>query len=168
MFREGVLYEEKHSMPKWSWIIIILLIFVFWGIVIVQLGLGIQVGNNAMSDGEAIVAALIFGFLIPAMLLLIRGEVKVTNESVIVSLTPLYRKSFEIKSIKKIEQLEIKPLREFGGWGIRWNGAKWGFIMEGNGGVEIITNQNKIFVVSSKNAPELFRILEEKLIEGKK
>lgn len=163
MLKDDLIYHEKHSLPKWTWFIMVPLVLLFWGIAFVQVGLGIEVGNRPMSDGGTIAMAIIFGLLFPVMFLLMRGEVKVTREAIMITFSPLYRKRIELSSIKKIEKVGLKPLREFGGWGIRWNGMKWGFILDGDGGVEITSPPNKIYVISSRHAGELYKILEENL-----
>lgn len=167
MISNEILYHEKHTGPKWIWIIIITLFLLFWGIAFVQLVFGQEIGNNPMSDNVVLLNAFIFGLFFPIMLLLMRGEVTVSREAVIIKFTPFYKKTIEVKNISKMEQAEIHVIQNFGGWGIRWNGMKWGFILDGKNGIELFTNNGNIYVISSKNTTMLYQSIEENLNTNK-
>lgn len=157
---DNILYYEKHPMTKWSWLICAPFILLFLGIAYVQLIIEKPVGTNPMSDTGVIIFTIIFGVIVPVGLILIRGEVLVTAEAVRIRLLPLYKKTIKAESIQDIKLVEVKALQQFGGWGIRWNG-KWGFILRGNSGIEIMLKNGSSFVISSRQSTELFHSVQQ-------
>ncbi|MEW9701870.1 DUF6141 family protein [Paenibacillus sp. SI8] len=68
------LFHEKQYFPTWIWIIIIIPTLLFWGVAYVQLVLDKRVGTHPMPDIGLIIMTLLFGFLIPMLFLVMRGE----------------------------------------------------------------------------------------------
>ncbi|GGG13767.1 hypothetical protein GCM10010916_33360 [Paenibacillus abyssi] len=90
-----------------------------------------------------------------------KARIVITKHEMIISILPIYKKSIILESITYIKQIGIKPIQEFGGWGIRWNGKKQGLIMQGDEGVEIGISNGKSLVISSRNAEKIYNALNE-------
>ncbi len=58
--------------------------------------------------------------------------------------------------IQRIEKVSIKPLREFGGWGLRFSRSKTGYIFEGESGVELFTDRNSTIVITVRDTESFF------------
>ncbi|MDF2668923.1 MAG: hypothetical protein K0R67_1229 [Paenibacillus sp.] len=158
-----ILYKEIQRLPKWTWIFFLLPAFLFWGIAYVQIILGKTVGNNPMSDTGVVIMALLFGILLPALLLYMKAGIVVTRQEIIISLLPIFRKKISLDAISDIKMVGIKPIQEFGGWGIRWNGKKSGLILSGDKGIEIHFKNANPFVISTKNAEQLFNTVKSNI-----
>lgn len=117
-----ILYKEVQRLPRWTLVLFITPALLFWGIAYVQIVLGKTVGNNPMSDTGVIIMALLFGLLMPAMFIFSKAKIIVTKEQIILSLLPIFIKKIQFDEIEDIKQIGIKPIQEFGGWGIRLNG----------------------------------------------
>jgi|GEM_PF-5566347 len=60
------------------------------------------------------------------------------------------------EDIKQIEKTSIKPLSQFGGWGLRFSRSRTGYIFEGEDGVELTTVRNNIFVITIRDTESFF------------
>jgi hypothetical protein len=159
-----ILYKEVQRLPRWTLIFFISPALLFWGIAYVQIVAGKTVGNNPMSGTGVIIMALLFGLLMPAMFIFSKVKIIVTKQQIIISLLlPIFRMIIQFEKIEGIKQIGIKPIQEFGGWGIRFNGKKWALILEGNEGIELQLNNAKPFVISTKNGDKLFNAVKENL-----
>lgn len=158
-----VLYEEIQQFPKWRWYFVIILALLFWAFALVQLVLDIDIGNNPVSDYELTVLTAIFGVLFPIFFIIMKGRVQVTNLGVRVRVFPIYRKFFKFSDILKVERTSIKPIQEFGGWGLRYNGKKWALLLDGQEGIELHFAKRRPFVIGTKNADQLLSVLEKNL-----
>ncbi|MCR8842633.1 hypothetical protein NQ117_02975 [Paenibacillus sp. SC116] len=52
-------------------------------------------------------------------------------------------------------------------WGIRVNKHKWGFIIEGKEGIELVIHQAKPIVIATKHKTELFNAINQNLRSSK-
>jgi len=63
--------------------------------------------------------------------------------------------------IQNWELKEISPLKDFGGWGIRYTGSKTGYIMRGDFGLELNTGKKKRIVLSVMNRVEVEQLIRK-------
>jgi hypothetical protein len=68
--------------------------------------------------------------------------------------------------IVSAEIMEFAPLRDFGGYGIRYGRGMTAYYMKGRRGVKITTVKDKLYLVGSDHPERLLTVLE--LITGKK
>lgn len=160
MSDQGIIFKEKQYLPKWVWIIVIMISLLCWGIFYVQIVLGKEVGDHPMPDIGVVIMTIIFGIILPLLFLYISIEVQVTKKGILIDIKPIYKKTFSLDHIMKINLIEVKPIQQFGGWGIRWNGQKLGYIFEGNSGIEIDLKNGKSYVISSKKSEQLYSVIE--------
>jgi len=76
---------------------------------------------------------------------------------------PLHR-SFRRISWSEIERYESKqysPLREFGGWGIRWTPGKLAYNVSGDRGIWIERTNGRTVLVGSQHPEEFLRAIDE-------
>ncbi|XID94889.1 DUF6141 family protein [Paenibacillaceae bacterium WGS1546] len=158
-----IVYKEKQSLPKWTLVIILIFALFIWGIALTQFITGIPVGNQPVSDTGMIVFTLIFGVFFPLLLLSMKGQVMIDTCSVVIRLTPIYKKVIDFQQIQSVTLTKVKPIEQFGGWGIRWNGKKWGLILEGDEGVEIVLKSGQVIVIASKTPEKLLKAIEANL-----
>gem|GEM_PF-1306723 len=159
--KDNVVYKEEQSLPRWVWYIFSLPGFFVIVISFLQLVLRIEVGTKPMSNADLIVTAIIFGVLLPIIILFLRLRIEVTESEIIVKLLPFYRRRISFEHIKRIKRVQIQPLREFGGRGIRWNGAKWGIILQGTKGVELELKEGIPVVISTRYSEKFAAIVEQ-------
>ncbi|GHT14634.1 hypothetical protein FACS1894170_11770 [Planctomycetales bacterium] len=67
-----------------------------------------------------------------------------------------------LDSIISAETTIFRPLRDFGGWGIRMGGDMWAYFMSGTEGVIIITNRGEKYMVGSDIPERLVQVIQAK------
>lgn len=60
------------------------------------------------------------------------------------------------EDIQRIQKVNIQPLKEFGGWGLRYSRSRTGYIFEGETGVELFTNRKSTIVITIRDADSFF------------
>jgi hypothetical protein len=64
-----------------------------------------------------------------------------------------------MKDISMVEKREFSPLRDFGGYGIRYNGKMLAFYMRGNRGVKLTTTTGWKYLIGSDNVDALEAVI---------
>ncbi|MFB9909238.1 hypothetical protein [Allokutzneria oryzae] len=94
--------------------------------------------------------------LLPALLLLITSSVRVTVDgaglSVRLSLVGWPRKRIALSEIKVVHVKTIRPFKDFGGWGYRFNGAASGVVLRTGEALVVELTNGTEFVVTVDNA----------------
>jgi hypothetical protein len=67
-----------------------------------------------------------------------------------------------IDSIVSVETTTFRPLRDFGGWGMRWYGNGEAYFMSGTEGVVIRTNKNQKYLIGSDIPERLVQVIQAK------
>jgi Family of unknown function (DUF6141) len=165
-----IIYREVQKFRQW-WIMMILLLSLgiwLWGIV-QQLVYKIPFGNHPITDLGLILIGIIV--LIPVLVFL---WIKMITE---IRTDGLYYKMYPLMGFKKIAASEIKdwevkeysPLKEFGGWGIRFSAKKGGgkaINVKGKHGLQLELNSGKKILIGSQD-PEKIKAAMQKLLSSK-
>lgn len=87
----------------------------------------------------------------------LRLETEVRTDGVYVRLWPVHRSFRRIPwaELERYEARQYSPLREFGGWGIRWAPGKIAYNVSGNQGVWLERTNDRSILVGSQR-PEAF------------
>lgn len=78
-------------------------------------------------------------------------DVEVRSDHLFISFGPvrLVRRRIRYTGIESVRAVTYSPLREFGGWGIRWRGRKTAWTIRGNQAVAILLRSGKEVYVGS-------------------
>ncbi|MDR1271103.1 MAG: hypothetical protein LBK82_16435, partial [Planctomycetaceae bacterium] len=72
----------------------------------------------------------------------------------------------ELDSIVSVETITFRPIRDFGGWGIRWGNFEgkpvWAYFMSGSQGIRLLTNQNTQYIIGSDTPIRLVKAIQIK------
>jgi hypothetical protein len=93
----------------------------------------------------------------------LRLQTEVRADGIYLKMWPLHR-SFRRISWSEIERYESKqysPLREFGGWGIRWTPGKLAYNVSGDRGIWIERTNGRTVLVGSQHPEEFLRAIDE-------
>ncbi|SIS10109.1 hypothetical protein [Natronorubrum thiooxidans] len=145
MDREPAFREVQRFRQPWIWALL-------GGIALLMLVLG------PISWGGLIVIGAIAGLIYS-----LRLQTEVRADGIYLKMWPLHR-SFRRISWSEIERYESKryrPLREFGGWGIRWAPGKLAYNVSGDQGVWIERTNGRAILVGSQHAEEFVRAIDE-------
>jgi hypothetical protein len=145
-----VLFDETQRPGQW-WL---------WALVTAACGVPVVIMLWPVSRQPQVWPQLTF-VLLPAslplvLLALVRLRVTVTSTEVVISLVP-FRRRYPIDEVATWEPTDYRPIREFGGWGIRWSlrDSTTAYTMQGNRGVRIVTTKGKKLLIGSQRPEDL-------------
>ena len=161
------LYVERQSFKQW-WIWFIVLstsIILFWGIFQVII-LDSTTDTNPWSNFILIIFGLIFGFGFPTFIYSLRLDTKVMTDKLCIRFIPFHRKwvEFDFKIIKMVEACTYSPIKDYGGWGIRYGGKKGkAYNVSGNQGVLVILSDGRKILIGSKKHELLCSVITDQM-----
>jgi len=172
------LYKETQTFRQpWMWFIILVattatLIFFTIGInqQIIQ---GIPYGDNPMPDSGLIGTGL-FSILIMVGIIVLVYKAKMVieiSERAIQFRFPPFINKFKVIDKKEIERFEIwkyRPIREYGGWGIRLGFRKSGiaYNVHGNLGLQLYLFNGKKILLGTQRKEAIRAAMEKMMKEG--
>jgi cytochrome c oxidase subunit IV len=151
VFRE---VQQWNPLLRWSLVLLML----------VTAALTVVAAAATMRDSSERVAPLVLiacGVLLPSRVALLaltaRLETEVRPEGLFVRYVPfhVHGRQFRPQELSEFYARQYKPIREYGGWGIRygWNGRAYN--VSGNEGVQLIFTNGKRLLIGSKRPYEL-------------
>lgn len=162
-------YVEKQRFRQW-WLLLIVAFIVLVTVVPVGRGLYQQLvtgqpwGNKPLSDA-ALVGVGVFALGIPLFLawLLLGAKLVTTvgDATLHVGLWPIHRKPKEVDLLRvtKVEACTYRPLRDYGGWGVRRGRKGVAYNVSGDRGVRLHFAEDEI-LIGSQHAEELAEAIE--------
>jgi len=98
-----------------------------------------------------------------ALLYSLRLQTEVRADGIYFKMWPLHRSFRRItwSEIERYEPRQYRPLREFGGWGIRWAPGKLAYNVSGNRGVWIERTNGRAVLIGSQRPEDFVRAIEE-------
>ncbi len=169
---EGDVYRERQRFRQlWLWILLLVVAVTTIGIfgygIYRQLILGKSFGNNPMSDTGLIVTTVLMVLLNIALFgLFIFGNLTTTIDRSGISYRffPFHRKyrHIELRDIERWEVVKYNPIKEYGGWGIRYGKMDTAYNVSGNIGLRILLKDRKQFLFGTRR-PEALRHFMEHL-----
>ena len=162
---ETIIFKESQKFTQiWLWLIVFGVVVIFvWGI-IQQIFFEIPFGNHPVSD-----QALWFYGLIPLTIILLffslRLQTLVKRDGIYVRFSPFVIKYKRIKigEIKSYEIRKYKPIKEYGGWGIKFGGRKVGkaYNVKGNIGMQLEFTNGKKLLIGTQKPDEFLKAVEK-------
>ncbi|MFC7028386.1 DUF6141 family protein [Halomicroarcula sp. GCM10025324] len=137
--------EVQRFRQPWIWTLL-------GGIALLMLVLG------PISWGGLVIVGAVAGFVYS-----LRLTTEVRADGIYLKMWPLHH-SFRRIPWAEIEQRETKqyrPLREFGGWGIRWAPGKLAYNVRGNRGVWIERTNERDVLLGSQHPEEFVKAIDE-------
>ena len=144
----STLFEEKQKFTQW-WLWVILLSFPI-----------ISVGP--FDDNEINVYYVLIGLAIPLLFYLFELRIKVNKDGLHYQFFPFHLKFYTIKmeEIESFKAMEYSPLKEYGGWGIKYGFKGKAYNVSGNKGVKVFLKNGSNIMFGSQNHKELAKALK--------
>lgn len=141
---------QKCKQP-FMWLIILGVAVFIWYTTYQQIILGNQAGSNPASDPVLIIIWLVIGIGFPLALFNMKLIIKMDSEQFSYRLFPLHLRmhSYRMDDIEKMETVFIRPVLDFGGWGIRWGRKGKGYIISGRKAVKVYLKAGRPIYFSS-------------------
>lgn len=159
--------EEQRFRQWWLWLIMIAPVAVAWYGFWRQIIGGQPLGNNPAPDWVIWLVWLLAGIVLPWLLYSAALRVEVSSESVrigfVTPLFPLFRKSVAFKQIRSVEAVTYRPIRDYGGWGVRIGGKGWAYSVSGNRGVLLKMKVGSDILLGSRQPERLATAIQQAL-----
>lgn len=161
--RNVYFFERQHFRQWWLWAIMVGLNLLFIGGFILQIIFNKPFGNNPMSDAGLIITTGIFLLL---SIYLLSGSLKtfINSDGVYIRFSPFHvrYKFYDWRDIDSVQIRRYNPLREFGGWGIRFgkHGTK-AYNVSGKIGVEFFFKNGKSVLIGTNQPDYLKTVLKQ-------
>jgi hypothetical protein len=140
------LFEEDQRFRQW-WL---------WAVVGGSVLLTLWAGSRAHSQIPLLVNLPML-WIFYAM----RLETRVDANAVRLRFFPLIRRTIPLTEIQSCEARTYRPIREYGGWGIRWGFSGMAFNVSGDRGVQLVLTGGKRLLIGSQRADELAAVINE-------
>jgi len=137
--------EVQRFRQPWLWAL-------FGGVALLTLA-----GGSVSWPGILVLGA------IGGLLYSLRLQTEVRADGVYIQMWPLHRSARRIPwaDIERYESRRYRPLREFGGWGIRWRPGKVAYNVSGDRGVWIERTNGRAVLIGSRRTDEFVRALDD-------
>ena len=156
--------ESQSFRQPWLWILFactsLLLFGLFGHALYQQLYLGIPWGRNPIGDGPLVTLAILMIAVavgLPLLAFSMKLTVRVDPSGLKIHFPPFVNRTIPLDRISSWEPCQYRPLRDYGGWGVRlsWVGKGWSYSVSGNLGVRITSTDGKRFLIGSRRPEEL-------------
>ncbi|MDT3437482.1 hypothetical protein [Haloarcula sp. 1CSR25-25] len=139
-YREVQLFRQR-----WLWILL-------GGMALLML-----VSGPLLWPGLAIIG------VVATFLYSLRLETEVRADGIYLKLWPIHRsfRQIEWSDIERYESKKYRPLRDFGGWGIRWAPGKIAYNVSGNQGVWLERRNGGSVLVGSQHVEDFVTAIDE-------
>jgi len=125
-----------------------------------QLVFGQPWGDHPLSDGALIATAIGTTLVVLAvdwLLLAARLHVEVSDRGLFLRFYPFHwkPKKIELADLLGVEAITYRPIREYGGWGLRRGRTGWAYNVSGDRGVLLRYASGKTLLIGSQRASQL-------------
>ncbi len=155
---EGLSYfhEEQRFRQPWLMILVAGLAGLSWYAFITQIIQKKAFGSNPAPDLIIWLLWAVFGLLFPLFFLSLHMTTDLTPECLHIRFFPFYRRSILLSEIEKLEVREYNPIRDYGGWGVRFS-PKHGtaYNVSGNRGVQLVLKSGRRVLIGSQEPDRL-------------
>jgi hypothetical protein len=161
--REVVFREVQRFAQWWIWLIVIAVAGIAWVTVIMQLFLGDPFGEYLFRDTVVLVIWVLVGILLPLLFVFASLIVEVRRDALHYRFVPFHRSFHRIDyvDIELCEARTYHPIREYGGWGIRWSRGGKAYNVKGDRGVQLVFTDGRRLLFGSQQADELASAINE-------
>jgi len=157
-----LLFSEKQRFTQW-WLWLILLgsfAMPFYGIFE-----QFQTPDPFSDPGKNTGIILMFVIMLPviALFLLLNLETRISEAGISVRLFPLHLKfrHYTWGEISEVNVREYSPLKEYGGWGLRYGFGGLAYNIAGNQGIQIVFKSGKKLLIGTQKPEEAAAALEK-------
>jgi len=160
-----VFSEEQRFRQIWILILIAFIAVIAWYSFFHQIIRGEPFGNNPASDSVVLIILAVFGIIFPAWFIIMKLEIQVTQNALRFRMYPLHLswREHPLETIADAEAVVYRPIREYGGWGIRFGRKGMAYNVSGNEGVQVTLRNGKSFLLGSLRAAELGQALRSRI-----
>ena len=157
------LFHETQRFRQW-WILglIGLVVLLVWYAFLSQVVFGESFGSEPAPNYIIYVIFALFGVGLPWLFHALKLVTVVESDCLKIRLFPLFSKVVTLADIKSFQVREYRPIKEYGGWGIRMSvDHGMAYTVSGNRGVQLELMDGKQLLVGSQQADRLEDALKQ-------
>jgi len=147
--------EEQRFRQWWVWLAVYGVAALQWWGFIQQIVLGKPWGNNPGPDWMVWLFWVLFGIGLPVCFYILKLTVEVTPDYILIGYRPLTKRVIPLADVERVEARTYKPIREYGGYGLRGTRRNTAYNVSGNQGVELTLSDGRRVMIGSQRAAEL-------------
>jgi hypothetical protein len=157
------IFEESQRFNQW-WIYLVPVSAVLFSVYVTyeQLWMQRPVGNNPL-DNDHLWIMWLFTLSILALIAIVRLDTQINNSGIHVRLRPFTSAYFSWDQIEQAYLRKYKPLREFGGYGLRFSRSGKAYNIKGDEGLQLVLKNGKQVLIGTQKWDELEKTLEKML-----
>ena len=160
-----VFSEEQRFRQTWILAIIAFIAVIGWYSFFHQIVMGGPFGNNPAPDSVVLIILVVFGIIFPVWFIIMKLEIQVTQNALRFRMYPLHLswREHPLETIADAVAVVYRPIREYGGWGIRFGRKGMAYNVSGNEGVKITLRSGSSFLLGSLQAAELEQAIRSRI-----
>ena len=160
----GVDYREQQRIKVWwVWLAVFVPAVVMGSIFVEQIVHGRPHGEHPGPDWLVWLLSIFLCVGVPALLLVLELTITVDDAGVHIRYFPFVRRTIPFADIRACRARKYRPIREFGGWGIRSGlGKKSAYNASGTWGVELYLNDGRSIMLGSQRHEALAAALRNR------
>jgi hypothetical protein len=148
--------ETQRMKFWWVWLLVLTGAGFAWWTFVQGIILGHPVGDNPPPQAVYWLILAFAGICLPLLIYAVRMTTTVSRERLVIRYWPFVRKTIPVSEIDLFAARQYRPIREYGGWGIRWAGKRgMAYSMSGKEGVQLELNNGHKILVGSQHATQL-------------
>ena len=155
--------EEQYFRQKSLWLVILFFpVFSLYGIY-EQILMGNIIGEKPLSDGGLVSFSLIVGLGLPLAFWFMKLKLRVSDKGLHYQFFPIHLKErlITFPEIKSYKARTYSPLREFGGWGIRFGFESKAYNVCGNKGLQLELENGRKVLFGSQDHKALEKAMKK-------
>ncbi len=149
--------EVQRFRQPWLWLLVAAVSAISLWSFVQQIIMGKTFGQNPAPDAAVVVIAAIFGLGFPTLFYAINLTTEVRSDGLYVRLFPLHL-SFRRITYERLAKYEVqtyRPIRDYGGWGIRYGCGGKAYNVSGNRGVMLELLDGERLLIGSQKPEDL-------------
>ena len=153
--------EVQHFRQVWVWVVVLAISGLAIYAMVQQLILRVPFGSNPASDGGLIGIVVVFGFGLPVFMFTTHLTTEVRSDGLYYRFFPVHCSFQRIAAgdVKGYEVRTYRPIRDYGGWGIRYGLGGKAYNVSGNRGVQLHLSSGRRLLIGSQRPEELANAL---------
>jgi hypothetical protein len=155
--------EEQRFRQTWLWLVVLGTAGTAWYGAVTQLLMGRPFGDRPAADGVLLAIWLAFGVGLPVFFRALRLVTVVDEGGVRFRFVPFHLAERVLRRghIASYEARTYRPLREYGGWGIRSGRGGDAYNVSGDRGVQFVLAGGKRILIGTQRPEEFVAALDK-------
>jgi hypothetical protein len=161
--RDVIFREAQKPTQKWVWLLVTLMAGGIWIMTLIHFFFARPEHTSLSTDLIIVISWALAGVGIPILLLTMELVTEVRSDGLYVRMIPFHLKykRFSWDEIRECQARKYDPIREYGGWGIRWGKGGRAYNMSGSRGVQLVLSDGRRLLIGSQRAEELAAFIQQ-------